>query len=79
MDTNLSRDKIYKGIEEVVTNDYNKYKDRIKSETERYNTLWGQYNNSYFKALSSYLNIKWPNNLKEVSATVGLIPVFQDI
>ena len=35
-----------------------------------------RYNNSYFKALSSYLNIKWPNNLKEISATVGLIPVF---
>ncbi len=79
MDTNLSRNESYKVIEEIVTNDYNKYKDRIKSETERYNALWGQYNNSYFKALSSYLNIKWPNNLKEVSATVGLIPVFQDI
>ena len=79
LDTNLSRNESYKVIEEIVTNDYNKYKDRIKSETERYNALWGQYNNSYFKALSSYLNIKWPNNLKEVSATVGLIPVFQDI
>ena len=76
LDTNLSRNEIYKVIEEVVTNDYNKHKHRIKSETERYNTLWEQYNDSYFKALSSYLNIKWPNNLKEISATVGLIPVF---
>ena len=76
LDTNLSRNEIYKVIEEIVTNYYNKYKDRIKSETERYNTLQEQYNNSYFKALSSYLNIKWPNNLKEISATVGLIPVF---
>lgn len=76
LNTNLSRNESYKVIEEIVTNDYNKYKDRIKSETERYNALWGQYNNSYFKALSSYLNIKWSNNLKEISATVGLIPVF---
>ena len=78
LDTNLSRDEIYKVIEEVVTNDYNKHKHkhRIKSETERYNKLWRQYNDSYFKALSSYLKIEWPNNLKEISATVGLIPVF---
>ena len=76
LDSNLSRDEIYKVIEEVVTNDYNKYKNRIKSETERYNTLWKQYNNSYFKTLSSYLNIEWPSDLKEISATVGLIPVF---
>ena len=74
LDTNLSRDEIYKVIEEVDTNDYNKH--RIKSETERYNALWGQYNNSYFKALSSYLKIEWTNNLKEISATVGLISVF---
>ena len=76
LDVNLSKNKIYKVIEEVVTNDYNKSKDRITSETERYNTLWKQYNDNYFKTLSSYLNIEWPNDLKEVSATVGLIPVF---
>lgn len=76
LDLNLSKNEIYKVIEEVVTNDYNKSKDSIISETERYNTLWEQYNDSYFKTLSSYLNIEWPNDLKEISATVGLIPVF---
>ena len=76
LDSNMSRDEICKLIEEVVTDDYNKYKDRIKSETKRYSTLWEQYNDNYFKTLSSYLNIEWPNNLKEINATVGLIPVF---
>ena len=76
LDSNLSKDEIYKVIEEVVTNDYNKYKNRITSETERYNMLWEQHNGSYLKTLSSYLNIEWPNDLKEINATVGLIPVF---
>lgn len=76
LDSNMSKSEIYKIIEEVVTNDYNKYKDRITSETERYNMLWEQHNSSYLKTLSSYLNIEWPNDLKEINATVGLIPVF---
>ena len=29
LDSNLSRDEVYKVIEEVVTSDYNKYKERF--------------------------------------------------
>lgn len=32
LDTTLSRNESYKVIEEIVTNDYNKYKDRIKEK-----------------------------------------------
>ena len=76
IDPNLSKEEVYKIIEEVVTNDYNKYSNRIESETERYKLLWKQYNDTYFETLSSYLNVEWPNNLTEIIATVGLIPVF---
>ena len=76
LNSNMSKDDIYKRIEEVVTDEFNKYKDKIKSETERYNKLWDKYNDSYFKMLSSYLNIEWPNKLKKINAKVGLIPVF---
>ncbi len=76
LDSNMPKAEIYKIIEEVVTNDYNKYKDRITSETERYNNLWEHYNDSYLKILSSYLNMEWPNDLEKINATVGLIPVF---
>jgi len=76
IDSSLSKEEIYKIIEEVVTNDYNKYKDRIKNETKRYNLLWKQYNDIYFEALSSYLNVEWPHNLTKITATVGLLPVF---
>ena len=37
IDKNLSQNEVYKTIEEVVTNDYNKYKIRIKNEVNRYN------------------------------------------
>ena len=73
---NLSKEETYKIIEEVVTNYYKKYNDRIKNESERYNLLWKQYNDIYFETLSSYLNVEWPHNLEEITATVGLIPVF---
>ena len=76
LNSNMSKDDIYKRIEEVVTDEFNKYKDKIKSETERYNKLWKKYNDSYFKMLSSYLNIEWPNKLKVINVKVGLIPVF---
>ena len=38
--------------------------------------LWKGYNDIYLKTLASYLNIEWPNDLKEINATIGLIPVF---
>ena len=76
LDSKMTKDEIYNVIEEVVTSDYSKYKNKIKSEVIRYNMLWNQYNDIYFKNLSLYLKIKWPNDLKKIVATVGLIPVF---
>lgn len=76
IDLSLSTEEIYKAIEEVVTNEYNNYTDRIKNETERYNLLWEQFNDKYFETLSSYLNVEWPHSLTEITATVGLLPVF---
>ena len=66
---------VYKKIEEVVANNYETYKERIKSEVERYNKIWENYNDSYFNLLSNYLEIEWPN-VEVIEATVGLIPVF---
>ena len=76
IDSDLPKEEIYKKIEEVVSNDYNRNKDRIRNETIRYNLLWEQYNDKYFETLSSYFNVEWPDNLKEITATVGLLPVF---
>lgn len=76
IDKSLPKAKIYKIIEEVVTNDYEIYKDRIISEVKRYNDIWNKYNNVYFEAISKYLNISWPNDRKIIDASVGLIPIF---
>lgn len=76
IDKNLSQSEVYKIIEEVVTNDYNKYKTRIEKEVNRYNNLWKKYNDVYFQMLSKYLNVKWPINLETIECKVGLIPVF---
>ena len=62
----MSRDKVYILIEEVITSDYNKYKDRIAKETQKYNSMWKKYNDKYFETLSLYLDVDWSNNVKYI-------------
>ncbi len=76
LDSNLSNDEIYKRIEEVITDDYNKKVDLLTNESNRYSLLWEKYNDKYFEMLSNYLGINWPNDKVEIEASVGLIPVF---
>lgn len=76
LDAKLSREKICKIIEEVVTNEYGKFIEKIKQEVERYSILWSHYNDEYFEKLSLYLDVTWPNSLKEINCSIGLIPVF---
>lgn len=70
-----SKEEIYTIIENVVSRDYHKYEERIKSEVKRYNDIWKKYNDQYFEALSEYLNISFPESVKIVKASVGLTPV----
>ena len=76
IDESKSKEKIYEIIEEVVTKEYKNYIDIIKSETDRYNKLWAEYNDKYFEELSNFLGVNFPEEVKEIEATVGLIPVF---
>ncbi len=70
------KEEVYEIIERVVTKEYIKYKERIISETERYNKLWSEYNDKYFEMLSKFLGVTFPQNIKQINASVGLIPVF---
>lgn len=74
--SDLPRAKIYEIIAKTITSNYNKNKDRIAKDTEKYNSIWKKYNDKYLATLSSYLGINWPNNRDEIVVTVGLIPVF---
>ena len=76
IDNTLSQNEIYHIIEQIVTDKYDDNKEKIKEETKRYNDIWSKYNDVYFEALSKYLNMKWPENIKTIDASVGLIPVF---
>lgn len=73
---NLSKDEVYKIIEEVVEKDYNLYKTRIEEEVKRYSLLWKKYNDLYFEALSNYLEVEWSIEVDIIKCNVGLIPVF---
>ena len=75
LQNDLSKKDVYNKIEEVVTNDYNKYHKKIKNEVKRYNNIWENYNDIYFNMLSNYFNIDWPN-IDTIECTIGFIPIF---
>ena len=74
LDENLSQQEVYKIIEQVVTEDYEKYEKRIEQEVIRYNHLWGKYNDIYFQTLENYLCVSWPKNLNVID-NITLAPV----
>ncbi len=76
IDLNSKKEEVYELIRDVVTKDYKKYKDKIVSESARYNKLWNEYNDKYFYILSNFLGTKFPKNIKKINAYVGLIPTF---
>lgn len=73
---NLSKQDIFKQIENVVAKNYIKIEENILEEVKRYNKIWYKYNDLYMEQISKYLNIKWPLNIKTIDVGVGLIPVF---
>lgn len=72
---NLSNDKIVKTIEKAVEKKYKENIDLIKEDVKRYNSIWNNYNDLYFKKLSDYFKIDWPL-VDTIDASVGLIAVF---
>ena len=75
IDNNLSKEEVYKKIEEVVTYNYKENETNIEEEIKRYDTIWSKYNDIYMKTISDYLNIDW-TNIDTIDASIGLIPVF---
>ena len=63
-------------IKNVVCDVYTKKKDDILLETERYNEIWNEYNDVYFNKLEEYFGVSFPSEIDEISAYVGMIPIF---
>jgi len=76
IDSNIPKSEAYKKIEDIVTKDYIKYKEKIISETAKYNNLWNEHNDKYFEMLCNFFGITFPEKIKQIDAYVGLIPVF---
>ena len=54
IDPNKSKDEVYKLIEKIVTKNYIKNKEIIDNEVKKYNNLWNEYNDKYFKILTNF-------------------------
>ncbi len=76
IDDSYSEEEIDSLIENVVKKDHIKYKERLNNEVEKYKDIWNNYNDRYFEAITKYLDIKWPEEFKEIVVSVGFIPVF---
>ena len=70
-----NEDDINKKIEMVVTKYYNEKSSDIDNDVLRYNEVWKTYNDEFFKAISTYLNIEWPSSHDTIIVNVGIIPV----
>lgn len=73
---NATEDEVHKKIEEIVSQDYVEHSKHMDEEVERYNELWKDINDKYFTKISEYLNIKWPEKIDIIDASVGLTPTF---
>lgn len=69
------REVILEKIRVVVSRDYFQYEKKIHDEVRRYQSSWDKYNDKYMMEVSKYLNYSWAD-IREISASVGLIPVF---
>jgi len=76
IDEKMSKEKIEKIIENVVTIRYNESISKIEKDIKRYYSLWESYNDKYLTKLTEFLEIDWPQSLKTIEAKVGLIPIF---
>ena len=76
IDLNLQKEEVYNKIKNIVSKTYLENIEKINNETQRYNIIWNKYNDKYFDALSSYLEVIFPKNIKEIIAYVGIIPIF---
>lgn len=70
---NIPKKELNNEIEKVVSDRYNRKLDVIKAEVERYNNLWGSYNNKYIETLCRYLNTTFSADI--IKVRVGLMPV----
>ncbi len=76
IDSTYSKEEIEKKIEVIVREEYLNQQKEIELEVKRYNKIWSPLNDSYFEALTSYLKVNFPQNLKEIKASIGILPVF---
>ena len=71
----LSNEEIVKIIEKAVSEKYKENIDLINKDVKRYNFIWNNYNDLYFRKLSDYFKIDWPL-IYTIDAKVGLMAVF---
>ncbi len=69
----LSDKSTDKEIEEVVTRYYNNRIDEINKNVIYYNEVWNNYNDSFFKELTTFLNTDFND---EIKGYIGVIPVY---
>ena len=73
---NIAKEEISPTIKNIVSNYYTSNSQNIKEACKKYSNIWTKYNNIYFQKLSNYLNIKWPENINEITCYVGMLPFF---
>lgn len=61
-------------ISKLIANRYNKYIIDNKDISYHYQEVWNKYNDSFMNTLSSYMDIKWNENTKNIICKIGALP-----
>ena len=72
---NIPDEEIIEVLDEKIIDDYNKNYDLISEYVYKYNIIWSDYREKYFKKIIKYLNTDWDINKIEILAIVGSIPI----
>lgn len=72
---NSNKEEVYKEIEKVVEERYLRLKDVIDTKVNEFSKIWNDYNDKYFKMLTSFFKIDFPKEIKIIDASVGILPV----
>lgn len=70
-----NKDEVNSEIERVIKERYSKLDNEIEEKVKKYNEIWNEYNDRYFEKLFSYLEVEFPKEIKNIDASVGILPV----
>lgn len=74
-DLNSSKEEVFLALEKVVSDRYKKLNDVIENKVKACSKIWDEVNDKYFKLLTEFFEVEFPEKFKTIDASIGILPV----